>query len=321
MENTALYLHIPFCIKKCPYCDFYSVEKIPDQHEQNIYLKAIIQELRLLKEFIVEKCNINNISFVTFYAGGGTPSLFSPSFFYKLFNFLHKHFNFSPVELTLEANPETLDQEKTKAYLETGFNRISIGIQSFFNKGLNFLGRIHNAKKALKAVEFAQKAGFKRISVDLIFGWKGQGEKTLKKELIKIVDLKIPHISIYELTIEPNTPFYARFKKKHWLSEKKLLFYYRLMESFLEKYSYQHYEISNYALKGYECIHNLFYWKVKPYLGLGASAVSRISNLRWENPANLKTYYFQLFNKKKLPLKIVEKLSILTLPEKKYLWG
>jgi len=308
MKKIALYMHVPFCIKKCPYCDFYSIPVVPSYQEEDLFLEALKKELNFLKKYLEKNLSLKNFTFYTFYAGGGTPSLLSPRFYFRLFNFLYQNFHFTPVELTLEANPETLNKEKTRAYLETGFNRISIGIQSFFNKGLKFLGRIHDAKKALKAIEFAQKAGFEKISIDLIFGWKGQGEKTLKKEILKAISLEIPHISIYELTIEPFTPFYKKFKKKTWLSDKKLLFYYELIEKTFKEKGYNHYEISNYALKGFECIHNLFYWKVQPYLGIGPSAVSRILHLRWENPRDLRNYYY-LLECNKLPLKIIEKMS------------
>jgi len=307
--EAGLYLHVPFCTKKCPYCDFFSIPVSYSKDLENTYLKAIKKELKLLKEFLPSITRINNINFITFYAGGGTPSLLSPEFYESLFNFLAKEFNFSPKELTLEANPETLSLEKLKGFYQAGFNRLSLGVQSFFQKGLNFLGRIHTPKQIAKTINQALKAGFSNLSLDFIFGWKGQGEKTLKKEILKALRFHPSHFSFYELTIEKNTPFYFLYHHKFWISEKKLEKLYKIIEETLGEWGYERYEISNYALPGFECKHNLLYWKVKPYLGLGPSAVSRISNLRWENPCNINLYYHSIFHKNRLPLQIVEILD------------
>lgn len=308
--NSGLYLHVPFCLKKCPYCDFYSISKKISKYLENRYLKAIKEELILLKSFLEDKFGITHLSFITFYAGGGTPSLISPYFYESLFNFLIRNFKFSPKELTLEANPETLTLEKTKAFYEIGFNRISLGVQSFSQRGLNFLGRIHNLKNIFKALDFITKSGFKNFSLDFIFGWKGQGEKTLKKEILKALEFKPPHMSFYELTLEKGTIFYQIFKgKKHWMKDEKLMNFYKIIEETLKVNGYERYEISNYALPTYECKHNLLYWKLKPYLGLGPSATSRVENQRWENPRNLKYYLNSILKEKKLPLKLVENLN------------
>ncbi|MCD6489787.1 MAG: radical SAM family heme chaperone HemW [Thermodesulfobacterium sp.] len=308
--NAGLYLHVPFCLRKCPYCDFYSIPvKVTKSLEKN-YLNALKIELTLLKSFLEENFGIKRISFITFYAGGGTPSLLSPHFYENLFDFLAKFFKFSPEELTLEANPETLTLEKTKAFYKTGFNRISLGVQSFSQRGLKFLGRLHSVKDNLKALDYILKAGFKNFSLDFIFGWKGQGEKTLEKEILKASEFKSPHFSFYELTLEKGTPFYQTFKeKKHWIGDKKLIKFYYLIEKTLEAHGYKRYEISNYALPKFKCRHNLIYWKIKPYLGLGPSAVSRVENLRWENPKNLNHYLNALLKENRLPLKIVESLD------------
>ena len=308
--NAGLYLHVPFCLRKCPYCDFYSIPvKISKSLEKN-YLNALKFELTLLKSFLEEKFGIKKISFITFYAGGGTPSLLSPHFYENLFGFLAKNFEFSPEELTLEANPETLTLEKTKAFYKAGFNRISLGVQSFSQKGLKFLGRLHSVKDNLKALDYILKAGFKNFSLDFIFGWKGQGEKTLEKEILKALEFKPTHLSFYELTLEKGTPFYQTFKgKKYWIEDKKLIKFYKLIENTLKDYGYERYEISNYAFPKFKCKHNLIYWKIKPYLGLGPSAVSRIENLRWENPKNFNHYLNTLLKEFKLPLKIVESLD------------
>jgi len=313
---------VPFCLKKCPYCDFYSVEMRVSKYLENRFLKALKEELKLLKVFLEEKFGIKGLSFITFYAGGGTPSLLSPYFYEDLFNFLAKHFKFSPKELTLEANPETLTLEKTKAFYEIGFNRISLGVQSFSSKGLKFLGRLHTLKDTLKALEFIVKSGFKNFSLDFIFGWKGQGEKTLKREILKALEFKPPHLSFYELTLEKGTPFYQIFKgKKCWIKDEKLMNLYKIIEETLKINGYERYEISNYAIPTYECKHNFLYWKLKPYLGLGPSATSRIENLRWENPRNLNYYLNSLLKEKKLSLKIIENLNLYELAKEYVFMG
>ncbi len=320
--DLGLYLHVPFCLKKCPYCDFYSVEMRVSKYLENRFLKALKEELKLLKVFLEEKFGIKDLSFITLYAGGGTPSLLSPYFYEDLFNFLAKHFKFSPKELTLEANPETLTLEKTKAFYEIGFNRISLGAQSFSSKGLKFLGRLHTLKDTLKALEFIVKSGFKNFSLDFIFGWKGQGEKTLKREILKALEFKPPHLSFYELTLEKGTPFYQIFKgKKCWIKDEKLMNLYKIIEETLKINGYERYEISNYAIPKYECKHNLLYWKLKPYLGLGPSATSRIENLRWENPRNLNYYLNSLLKEKKLSLKIIENLNLYELAKEYVFMG
>lgn len=308
--KAGLYLHVPFCIKKCPYCDFYSLSAKLSKSLEKKYLEAVKKELILLKSFLIEKFNLKNLAFITFYAGGGTPSLLSPFFYEYLFDFLIKNFEFSPEELTLEANPETLTLEKVKNFYRVGFNRISLGVQSLSERGLKFLGRVHTLKEIFKSQEFILKAGFENFSLDFIFGWKGQGEKTLEKEILKALKFHPPHFSFYELTLEKGTPFYKTFKgKKSWINDKKLMSLYKIIEETLETFEYQRYEISNYALSGFECKHNLIYWEIKPYLGLGPSAVSRIENLRWENPRSLNQYLNSLLKENRLPLKIVEILN------------
>ncbi|MCX8041957.1 MAG: radical SAM family heme chaperone HemW [Thermodesulfobacteriaceae bacterium] len=316
-EKIALYLHFPFCLKKCPYCNFYSLT-LPFSEKD--YAKALTQELLLLKSFL--KDLIRNYEVVTFYAGGGTPSLFSPSFFENLINFITKHFNFSPIELTIEANPETLFLDKLKAYRKIGLNRISLGVQSLCRRGLKFLERVHTPQKTYQVLKWIIKANFTNFSLDFIFGWKGQGEKTLKREIIKALDYNPPHLSFYELTLESNTPFFELYGlEKPWISETKIIKLYKLIEDTLNSYGYERYEISNYALKGFESLHNLFYWKIKPYLGLGPSAVSRIGFLRWKNPPNLNLYYQLLLEENRLPLEIIETLDRTSLAKEYILMG
>ncbi len=296
MEKVALYLHIPFCQKKCPYCNFYSITR---GFSEALYLSALRKEIAFWKEHFNPKIE-------TFYAGGGTPSLLSPGFYETLFDILSKSFDFTPVELTLEANPESLDLEKLKTFRAIGFNRISLGVQSLTKKGLKFLERIHSVDKALKVIDWLVTANFENFSLDFIYDWKGQGLKTLEKELKLILSLKAPHLSFYEFTLEEGTPMQRLYKKKTWSSEKKVESLCRLIEDTLEGAGYERYEISNYAFSGKKCLHNLFYWKVKPYLGIGAGAVSRIDKYRWKNPENYSLYTSHLIKKGSPPFEILE---------------
>lgn len=305
--EIGLYLHLPFCLSKCPYCDFFSVVQRPDE---TLYLKALEAEINLKAEYLANLGNEKRIKILTFYAGGGCPSLFSPAFFERVFKLLERHFIFEPLELTLEANPEGFTYEKARAYLEVGFNRLSLGIQTFQAKGLSFLGRRHSAKEALSAIEVALKAGFKNISLDFLYGWKGQGRATLKKDIDLALSFAITHLSFYELTIYPETPFYKLYgRRPAFLREKKLMDFKKILGDKLSASGFRQYEISNFAQPSFECLHNLLYWEVKPYLGIGAGAVSRVGNLRFKNIEDLKTYHKALLEKKVLPQVILETLN------------
>ncbi|MFN3921429.1 MAG: radical SAM family heme chaperone HemW [Caldimicrobium sp.] len=317
--ELGLYVHIPFCKSKCPYCDFFSLTRLP---EENLYLKALLKEIKLLKGFLEEKFNISHIFIKTFYAGGGTPTLLSPHFYEKLFYGISKYFYFNPEELTIEANPETLTLEKTIAYREVGFNRISLGVQTFQEKGLRFLQRAHTRKDILLSLEYIVKANFNNFSLDLIYGWQAQGIKTLEKDLEMLLNYQPPHLSFYELTLYPGTPLHKKYQgKAPFLKEKRLIKLAKFIRNFLKENQYIQYEISNYAKKGLECKHNLIYWKVEPYLGVGAGAVSRIGYLRFQNEENLDLYYHKLLKVKQFCFKILENLDNLELAKEKLFMG
>ncbi len=284
-KSFALYLHIPFCRRKCPYCDFYSVTEVISEDR---YLSALERELELWLEVLPAEAE-----FVTFYAGGGTPSLCSPKFYGKLFEKLSRRLKFRPKELTLEANPEGLSLQRLKEYASAGFNRISVGVQSLTERGLRILGRLHGVKQAVSAVQWATDAGFETVSVDLIYAWPTQTLKELERELELVLALRPHHISCYELTYEKGTPLEKALREGRLkpLSEDEVITMFDLIRESLS--SYEHYEVSNYASLGRRCLHNLFYWKAKPYLGLGASASSFFCRRRWKNP-DLKTYLTKL---------------------------
>ncbi len=300
--EAALYLHVPFCRRKCPYCDFYSVTEPPDEE---IYLEALFTEARLWREHLPE-----DPVFVTFYAGGGTPSLLSPDFYGRLLEGLGRIFKLRPEELTLEANPEGLTLERLSAYRRVGFNRLSLGLQSLLEKGLKALGRAHTVEEGLRSVETARAAGFENLSLDFIFGWPGQGLKDLEEELAAVSRLSPEHLSYYELTPEEGTPLYQALRggSLRLPGEDLLVEMHRLIHERLEAAGFRHYEISNYARPGRECRHNLFYWRARPYLGLGPAGASFLGRRRFRNPENLREY-LKALKGGRLPALLEETLS------------
>ncbi len=300
--EAALYLHVPFCRAKCPYCDFYSLPKALDKAP--LYLKALKMEARLRAP------ELKKYRLVTFYAGGGTPSLLPPSFYEELFSFLAGLFPLEFKEVTLEANPEGLSLNQLKAYRSLGFNRLSLGAQSFQEKGLRALGRRHTVHEIEKAVELARRAGFENLSLDLIFAWPGQTLKDLEEELKKAVSFGPEHLSCYELTIEEGTPFGQLYAQGKLVlpEEETVVSMYSLIEDFLTASGYEHYEISNYAKPGWRCQHNLFYWQARPYLGLGPAAGSYLNGVRYKNIEDLEAYLTALLSGR-LPPQEIERLS------------
>ncbi|MBI3755549.1 MAG: radical SAM family heme chaperone HemW [Deltaproteobacteria bacterium] len=280
MDNTiGIYIHIPFCVKKCPYCDFNSVAdaNIPD----NAYTVTMLKELaaRIEGEPPLAHKTLESI-----YIGGGTASLISPHNIKKLVHGIRKTFSdASPQEITLEINPGTVTKDSLAAFKDAGINRLSIGIQSFNDKTLKTLGRIHSAKDAVKCYEYAKMAGFDNIGIDLIFGIPDQSTDEWERDLKKAVALKPEHISAYNLTIEKGTPFFELQKKGRLAlpSEEEQVLMYELAIDKLEEAGYKHYEISNFSLTGFESRHNMRYWSHKDYIGLGAGAHSYASLPDW----------------------------------------
>jgi len=285
---AGLYFHIPYCRRRCPYCSFVSF----DAHQVSPYeyLSVLLAELETVSR-IPEVCAID---WDTIYFGGGTPSIFPPNYIKALMDRSSDLFSVlkSGAEVTLEANPESVDLERLCALRDVGVNRISLGFQSLDDTGLAVLGRIHSALEAIHAYEAARKAGFANIGVDLIYGWPGHGPKTWRRELEKVIRLGPEHISCYELTIEDGTPF-AHLLSRGELGlpqEETVLALSDLADSLLTEHGYEHYEISNYARPGFRSRHNMNYWSNGAYLGLGCSAVSCIPPLRRRNTADLAFY-------------------------------
>ncbi len=302
---SGIYLHIPFCERKCIYCDFYSLENLNLLDEFVAYL---------LKEFDIFKSEsdfVGDSRFDTIYFGGGTPSLLKPSHIEKILNELNKKFKISSnPEITVETNPGTVDKRKLSELREIGVNRISFGVQSFFDDDLKFLGRIHNAEDAINCVKLAFEAGFNNVNIDLIFGLPGQSEERWRENLNKAIELNVPHISAYNLIVEKGTPLYELVKNGEValpsVDEQAQL--YEICIDVLEDAGYNHYEVSNFAKKGFECRHNLKYWRYENYLGFGPSAHSFWEDKRWWNVANLNKY-LNAINLGKLPIANFEILS------------
>ena len=305
MESLSLYLHIPFCERKCPYCDFYSLTGSVDLQRQ--FVQALITEI----EIVSAKFSQNSFKVETIFFGGGTPSVLPPDEIEKIGAALQKNFHISPeAEITIEANPGTIDQEKCQRYREIGFNRISLGVQSFRDKALRQLGRIHTAKEAEEAIETVRKAGCTNLSLDLIFGIPNQTPAQWEKSLRQAVKWHPDHISTYNLIYESGTPFWKWRRSRNLKPLDELIEWemYQTAIRMLEANGYSQYEISNFCLPGKTCRHNQNYWNGTFYFGFGPSAHSYHSNERWWNIKNLGHYINSLKNNK-MPISGKEILS------------
>lgn len=302
---AALYLHIPFCVKRCNYCDFFTVA----QQEKLIpgYLDALQREMAIY----AADTPWHDLQFSTIYFGGGTPSLLSPEQVNWLLSQLHSHFQFTDnPEITFEVNPGTVTIENTRGYVAAGINRLSIGVQSFQPDELKQLDRLHNLEDVAKTVRSARSAGIKNLSIDLMFALSGQKPSAWRDSLTKAVALKPQHISAYNLTIENGTPLHKSVLagKVKPVSELRQRIFYNYTIDFLENNGYNHYEVSNYALAGFESRHNSMYWDGSQYLGLGAAAHSFTGDRRFWNVRSI-SQYIESFNAGKLPVIETEMLT------------
>ncbi len=273
MPPLALYLHIPWCVRKCPYCDFNSHEAgavIPEQ----AYVQAVLADLQ--QDIFHYPDILQGRSLASIFIGGGTPSLFSPAAYEMIFSGLQKHLQFSPdIEITLEANPGTVEQGKFRGYRELGINRLSIGVQSFSPEKLKALGRIHGRNEALHAAEAAKQAGFDNFNIDLMHGLPGQSLQEAVADLQQAIDLGPTHLSWYQLTIEPNTVFY---RDPPALPEDDTLWAIQEAgQALLTASGYRQYEVSAYAKAAWECRHNRNYWEFGDYIALGAGAHGKLT--------------------------------------------
>lgn len=300
MKELELYLHIPFCERKCAYCDFLSAPA--DLPVRISYIKKLQEEIAYYGAQYGEY-QVNSIFF-----GGGTPTILEGYQLAAILETVKEHFNITTdAEITVECNPGTLTAGKAEKLVQAGFNRLSMGLQSADDRELQLLGRIHNFAQFLESYDLARKAGFQNINVDLMSALPGQTLKSWQDTLQKVTALRPEHISAYSLIIEEGTPFYERFAEDERIREEgghpRLLpeedverQMYELTETFLHTKGYERYEISNYAKPGYECRHNCGYWIRKDYLGLGLGASSLVEHQRFQNTSELKTYLEQEYS-------------------------
>ncbi|MGA1841123.1 MAG: radical SAM family heme chaperone HemW [bacterium] len=306
----GLYCHIPFCVKKCPYCNFYSV---PSQRLIPRFLKAIKMEAGLYKKKEIFADPAAEVpKFDTLYLGGGTPSIIAPELIGDLIRHLKGCFPFSEdAEITVEANPGDLTPEIVNSLLKSGVNRLNIGIQSFNPKNLFFLGRRHTAEEARASIKIARDAGVNNLGLDLIYGLPGQSGESWAMDLEQVIDLRPEHISCYQLTIEDGTLFGKSRKQGRLLplSEDKEYGFFITTSKTLTQTGYHHYEISNFSRgRQYISRHNTKYWKHIPYLGLGPSAHSFIAGERYWNHKSVEKYC-KAIEYGKLPIEGREKLT------------
>jgi len=275
LPPLALYIHVPWCVRKCPYCDFNSHEAGPALPEAE-YVQALLQDARQQFE------GVQGRVITSVFIGGGTPSLFSPDAYQSLFAGLRDMLAFAPdVEITLEANPGTVEQARFNGYREAGINRLSIGVQSFDPLQLQKLGRIHGRDDAVRAADAARAAGFTNFNLDLMHGLPGQTVEKALSDLEQAIALAPTHLSWYQLTIEPNTVFY---RERPVLPEDDTLWAIQEAgQARLAEAGYRQYEVSAYAQAGRECRHNRLYWEFGDYLAIGAGAHGKITYARSTN--------------------------------------
>ena len=288
---AGIYLHIPFCKQACHYCNFHFSTSFERYRKEMI--DSICKEIELKKD-LFQKTSVKTI-----YFGGGTPSILSDAEVDQIFLALNLNYETSLVEeITIEANPEDVSMEKLQHWKSKGINRISLGVQSFFDDDLKQMNRVHNASQADDSIRLIKEAGFDNYSIDFMFALPLLTDEQLTKNLDKVIDLKVPHISCYNLTVKEKTALLKLIKKGvvEDLSEEKSI---RQFEFIMEKLGgnkYHQYEISNYALEGYKSLHNSSYWEQKPYLGIGPSAHSFYNSIRAHNIANNKAYIKEVNN-------------------------
>lgn len=297
---TSLYIHFPYCLYKCHYCDFNSYKIVADQVPTSQYRAALISEMQQRQQ-LFEKIGhhfLKPAKLDSIFFGGGTPSLMRAEDVKIILNEVSNYFQITPdTEITLEANPKTLNPEKLKTFRQAGINRISMGVQSLHDSYLGNFGRIHSADDAREAIGWISKTGFTSWNVDLIYGFPGQTIKEWEKDLQEVLQYAPPHFSCYSLTVEKGTRFAHDVAEGHQEapSDDKQAEMAEVTSSFLSEAGYDHYEVSNFCKPGHESRHNLNYWRYGSYIGLGAGAVSAFPGYRTNNE-KLPQKYIQSFS-------------------------
>ena len=275
-----LYVHIPFCVRKCQYCDFLSGPS--DEETKDRYIEALLKEIRAAE-------HTEDYEIVSVFIGGGTPSALKAEAIASIMSTLQEQFFFcEDAEVTIEANPGTVDLEKLTIYRNVGINRLSLGLQSTDAEELKLLGRIHSYEEFLKSYEWAREAGFSNINIDLMFAIPGQTGEAWRQHLYQVAELNPEHISAYSLIIEEGTPFAEQ--NLDLPDEDTEYQMYEDTAEILERYGYRQYEISNYAKQGYMCRHNAGYWQRREYLGFGLGASSLYRGMRFLNTRRMQEY-------------------------------
>lgn len=314
-EQLGIYIHIPFCVKKCYYCDFLSM---PESDEmKNSYVNRLLEEI----EDETNNSVYNNHVVHSIFFGGGTPSILpSKQINIILCKLRESFFILEEAEITIEVNPGTVTKEKLEDYFSMGINRLSIGLQSANDQELKTLGRIHTYQDFLTTYQMARTVGFSNINVDLMSALPGQTIQSWHDTLDKIMELKVEHISAYSLIVEEETPFFQQYGELDKKSNKteflplpdedteRLM--YELTETVLKQHGFYAYEISNYAQSGFECKHNSSYWKRKDYIGFGIGAASLVGNIRRSNIRQLENYVNQYQSSNRIKKEYIDKTSI-----------
>ncbi len=286
MKELGIYVHIPFCKKKCDYCDFVSFSNKEEKIEE--YIKTLLKEI----EEESNKISRQIYKVTTIYFGGGTPSYIDPKYIEMVLDLIKEKFNLYSPEITLEVNPGTIDEEKLKYYYKMGINRLSIGLQSTKNELLQLIGRIHSFEEFLNTFEMARKVGFKNINVDLMIGLPSQTINDVRMSVDEIIKLNPEHISVYSLILEEGTVLEEKIKNNELElpnEEVERRMYWTVKQK-LEESEFNQYEISNFSKKGYESKHNLNCWNQEEYVGFGLASHSYINNKRYSNTTNLYEY-------------------------------
>nr|WP_294943085.1 radical SAM family heme chaperone HemW [uncultured Mucilaginibacter sp.] len=295
---AGIYLHIPFCKQACHYCDFHFSTSLKYKNEM---LQALLKEISLQKNYLPGE------TIETIYFGGGTPSVLEPAEISQLIDAITQlHTVANGAEITMEANPDDLGNQKLAGLRATPVNRFSIGIQSFFDEDLQWMNRVHRAAEAEASVKRAQDAGFENITVDLIYGYPLLSDAKWKQNLSKVFELDVPHVSAYSMTVEPQTALAAFISKKKQppMSEQQSAGQFILMTDAMQANGFEQYEISNFCKPGHYSRHNSNYWKGVKYLGLGPSAHSFNGDTRQWNIANNARYIASVLGESKVPAEV-----------------
>lgn len=283
METLSIYIHIPFCVRKCLYCDFLSGPACEGEIES--YVNLLLEEIKEQSIFYGDH------RVVSIFLGGGTPSLLSARETGRILQRVRDGFSVAEdAEITMECNPGTVTAEKLDNYITSGINRLSIGLQSADDEELARIGRIHDYGSFLETYRLAREAGFRNINIDLMAGLPGQDLVSYRKTLERVAALSPEHISAYSLILEEGTSLYVNQKSYTFPDEDEEREMYELTGRFLGEAGFHRYEISNYAKEGYECRHNKVYWRRGDYVGFGLGASSMVQNVRWKNPESQADY-------------------------------